>query len=120
MVVSRLLESTNTPKSAAATSKLVSRKSDTTTVDSEDNGEDVNSSGGLKFKTRLGRSIYRVLFESKQELPKTNELFMPHRMAYIVDLTNEYEEPGASDIPLTSIRSKADCPNNEVSFKRIF
>ena len=30
-------------------------------------------------------------------------------MAYIVDLTNEEDV----DVPITSIRSKADCPNNE-------
>lgn len=30
-------------------------------------------------------------------------------MAYIVDLNEE-----ETDVPITSIRSKADCPNNEV------
>ena len=80
-------------------------------------GDDLGEeAGGLKFKTKLGRNIFRVLFEAK-ELPKTNELFLPHRMAYIVDLTNEYDETGSavSEIPLTSIRSKVDCPNIEGS-----
>lgn len=58
----------------------------------------------IAFKTKLGRNVFRCLFES--EPPKVNELFQPHRMAYIVDLTNEEE----LDIPITSIRSKADCP----------
>jgi hypothetical protein len=71
------------------------------------------SAGGLRFKTKLGRNVYRVLFES-EPVPKVNELFMPHRMAYIVDLTNETDESATADIPLTSIRSKADCPTNEV------
>lgn len=60
----------------------------------------------IVFKTKLGRNVFRCLFES--EPPKVNELFQPHRMAYIVDLTNEEE----LDIPITSIRSKADCPTD--------
>lgn len=60
----------------------------------------------LTFKTKMGRSVYRVLFES--QLPKVNELFMPHRMAYIVDLVDD-----DADVPITSIRSKVECPNNE-------
>lgn len=77
------------------------------------------------------------MFEAEQ--PKRNELFLPHRkyefeyflilnsrkfrfflkdnfskqnnnkgMAYIVELNEE-----ETDVPITSIRSKADCPTNE-------
>lgn len=41
-----------------------------------------------------------------------NELFLPGRMAYVVDLEDDYAE---TDIPTTLIRSKADCPTMEVS-----
>lgn len=40
-----------------------------------------------------------------------NELFLPGRMAYVVDLEDEYAD---TDIPTTLIRSKADCPTMEV------
>ena len=38
-------------------------------------------------------------------MPKVNELFFPGRMAYVIDLEEEFAE---SDIPTTTIRSKAD------------
>ena len=57
-----------------------------------------------------GRNIYRTLFKLKP--PERNELFLPKRMAYIVDLEDEF---GDFDIPNTIIRSKADCPSLEVS-----
>lgn len=47
--------------------------------------------------------FFRTLFNSS--LPKVNELFFPGRMAYIMDLEEEFPE---SDIPTTTIRSKAD------------
>lgn len=56
------------------------------------------------------RTIYRTLF--KKKVSKVNELFLPGRMAYQVELEDEYAE---SDIPTTIIRSKADCPTLEVS-----
>ncbi|CAG0898092.1 unnamed protein product [Darwinula stevensoni] len=60
----------------------------------------------LQFKTKLGRSVYRILFKTMHQ--ERNELFLPGRMAYIIDLEDEFAE---SDIPTTLIRSKADCPN---------
>merc|ERR1719489_295677 len=45
----------------------------------------------------------------KSEAPKVNELFLPGRMAYVMDLEEEVE----TDIPTTSIRSKKDVINNE-------
>lgn len=64
-----------------------------------------------EFHTKLARSINRVLF--KNTLPERNELFAPGRMAYVIDLEEEYAE---SDIPTTLIRSKADVPNAEVNY----
>jgi len=61
------------------------------------------------FQTKLGRNIHRVLF--KNTPPERNELFAPGRMAYVMDLEDEYAE---SDIPHTLIRSKADVPNAQV------
>lgn len=57
----------------------------------------------------IGRSIFRTLFKSK--FPERNELFLPGRMAYVVDLEDDYAE---NDVPCTTIRSKADCPSLEV------
>lgn len=57
------------------------------------------------FRTKLAKNIHRVLF--KTAVPDRNELFIPGRMAYVMDLEEEYAE---SDIPTTLIRSKADCP----------
>ncbi|KAI4882279.1 hypothetical protein NFI96_027224 [Prochilodus magdalenae] len=62
----------------------------------------------IEFKTRLGRNIYRMLFKGRQM--ERNELFLPGRMAYVVDLEDEYAD---TDIPTTLIRSKADCPTME-------
>lgn len=64
----------------------------------------------IQFKTKIGRNIYRTLFKNK--LPERNELFLPKRMAYVVDLEDEY---GDFDIPNTMIRSKADCPSLETT-----
>lgn len=62
----------------------------------------------MQFKTKMGRNIYRIIFKSKY--PERNELFLPSRMAYVVDLEDEFAE---SDVPTTLIRSKADCPAPE-------
>uniref|UniRef100_A0A0B7A7H7 RED-like N-terminal domain-containing protein n=1 Tax=Arion vulgaris TaxID=1028688 RepID=A0A0B7A7H7_9EUPU len=59
----------------------------------------------ITFKTKMGRNIYRVLFKNRP--PARNELFLPRRMAYVIDLEDDFAE---SDVPATLIRSKADCP----------
>ena len=63
------------------------------------------------FHTKLARNVHRVLFQNS--VPERNELFAPGRMAFVMDLEDEYAE---SDIPTTLIRSKADVPNAEVTF----
>ena len=69
--------------------------------------EDENDDSKLIFKSKVVRNIYRAAFPP--ELPKYNELFLPRRMAYVIDLEDE-----ETDIPITLTRSKADCPNKEV------
>ncbi|OWF38058.1 protein Red-like [Mizuhopecten yessoensis] len=64
----------------------------------------------IQFKTKMGRNVYRILFKNK--LPERNELFLPRRMAYVVDLEDEYAD---LDVPTTTIRSKADCPSLEAT-----
>uniref|UniRef100_A0A914VZK1 Protein Red n=2 Tax=Plectus sambesii TaxID=2011161 RepID=A0A914VZK1_9BILA len=62
------------------------------------------------MKAPLARNIYRLLF--KDEPPKTNDLFAPRRMAYVIELDDEYAE---SDIPTTLLRSKQDCPIDDTT-----
>lgn len=64
----------------------------------------------ILFKTKMGRNIYRTLFKAKTS--ERNELFLPGRMAYVVDLEDEFAD---SDVPCTVIRSKADCPSLEAT-----
>ncbi|KAM4747260.1 protein Red [Rhinophrynus dorsalis] len=70
--------------------------------------KDEDPENKIEFKTRLGRNVYRILFKGKAY--ERNELFLPGRMAYVVDLDDEYAD---TDIPTTLIRSKADCPTME-------
>uniref|UniRef100_A0A3P9N621 IK cytokine n=1 Tax=Poecilia reticulata TaxID=8081 RepID=A0A3P9N621_POERE len=70
--------------------------------------KDVEPEEKIEFKTRLGRNIYRMAFRSGVQ--ERNELFLPGRMAYVVDLDDEFTD---TDIPTTLIRSKADCPSME-------
>uniref|UniRef100_A0A803U016 IK cytokine n=1 Tax=Anolis carolinensis TaxID=28377 RepID=A0A803U016_ANOCA len=70
--------------------------------------KDEDPENKIEFKTRLGRNVYRMLFKNKAY--ERNELFLPGRMAYVVDLDDEYAD---TDIPTTLIRSKADCPTME-------
>ncbi len=75
----------------------------------------------LGFKSSMAKNIFRILFRPPSR--RVNELFLPHRMAYIIDLENlngqqddenEKNTHVGDDIPTTLIRSKADCPNAEV------
>ncbi|KAK5917572.1 hypothetical protein CgunFtcFv8_002411 [Champsocephalus gunnari] len=70
--------------------------------------KDVEPEEKIEFKTRMGRNIYRVVFRTGGL--ERNELFLPGRMAYVVDLDDEFTD---TDIPTTLIRSKADCPSME-------
>lgn len=79
----------------------------------------------LGLKSSMAKNIFRILFRPPPR--RVNELFLPHRMAYIIDLENpsgqqddDHDKTGhpLDDIPTTLIRSKADCPNAEVKFHR--
>ncbi|KRY13998.1 Transcription initiation factor TFIID subunit 5 [Trichinella patagoniensis] len=61
------------------------------------------------IKSSTVKNIYQLLF--KKEAKKVNEMFIPYRMAYIVELDEENAE---SDIPTTLIRSKHECASQEV------
>ncbi|CAE1318063.1 IK [Acanthosepion pharaonis] len=65
--------------------------------------------GGDMEHTHLVKGLDYALLE-KSKYPERNELFLPSRMAYVVDLEDEFAE---SDVPTTLIRSKADCPAPE-------
>uniref|UniRef100_K1PBC7 Protein Red n=1 Tax=Magallana gigas TaxID=29159 RepID=K1PBC7_MAGGI len=56
--------------------------------------KEVDQEEQMHFKTRMGRSIFRTLFKSK--FPERNELFLPGRMAYVVDLEDDYAENDAT------------------------
>lgn len=85
--------------------KLESLKSDLKEEKQKEEAEDINK---VVFKTKLAKNICRIVF--KPPPPKINELFLPKRMAYVMDLEDE-----ETDIPVTLTRSKADCPNQEMS-----
>jgi len=63
------------------------------------------SSCGVEVKSVMAKNIHRLLFCT--ELPEKNQLFAPGRMAYVVELEDEFVE---SDVPTTVVRSKVDCP----------
>ncbi|XP_067664128.1 protein Red-like [Haliotis asinina] len=72
--------------------------------------EEEDPENQMQFKTKMARNVYRTIFKAR--LPDRNELFLPRRMAYVVDLEDDFAE---SDVPTTLIRSKADCPSLEAT-----
>ncbi|XP_044763442.1 protein Red [Coccinella septempunctata] len=65
----------------------------------------------LKFQTKIGRAIYHTVHALKSRHIEKSELFIPGRMAYVIDLEDDAE----SDIPTTVIRSVADVPSFELT-----
>ncbi|KMT14106.1 hypothetical protein BVRB_4g079290 [Beta vulgaris subsp. vulgaris] len=59
----------------------------------------------VSFRTATAKSVYQWMVKP-QTVIKTNEMFLPGRMAFIFDMENIYSH----DIPTTLHRSKADCP----------
>jgi len=55
----------------------------------------------MQFRTKAARNIYRTLFRTR--IPERNDLFLPGRMAYVVDLEDAEND---LDVPTTLIRSK--------------
>ncbi|XP_003739420.1 protein Red [Galendromus occidentalis] len=67
--------------------------------------EEVEEQGKLQFRTAMAKNINRLLFAQNSTKVERNELFLPQRMAYVIEL-----DEGESDIPTALIRSKQDCP----------
>ncbi|XP_051131114.1 suppressor of mec-8 and unc-52 protein homolog 2 [Andrographis paniculata] len=59
----------------------------------------------VSFRTTTAKSIYQWMVKP-QTVIKTNEMFLPGRMAFIFNMENGFSH----DIPTTVHRSKADCP----------
>ncbi|KAF2304222.1 hypothetical protein GH714_028637 [Hevea brasiliensis] len=59
----------------------------------------------LSFRTATAKSVYQCMVKP-QAIIKTNEMFLPGRMAFIFNMEGGYSH----DIPTTLHRSKADCP----------
>ncbi|KAL6575325.1 Smu-2 suppressor of mec-8 and unc-52 protein [Orobanche minor] len=59
----------------------------------------------VTFRTAAAKSIYQCIVKP-QTVIKTNEMFLPGRMAFIYNMENGFSH----DIPTTVHRSKADCP----------
>ena len=88
------------------TIKDVSNKAEERVDKKETEEKDEDDSGITECRTTMGKNLLRQIFSPEGQ--KCNELFMPGRMAYVMDL----EEDGESDIPTTSIRSKKDVVNS--------
>jgi len=65
----------------------------------------------MKFKTKIGRSIFHTVQTLKSRHIERSEMFVPGRMAYIIDL----DEDAETDIPTTLMRSVADVPSFELT-----
>ena len=76
----------------------------TAAVDTSVEASTLVSQEESNVKSMLALNILKMV---KLKVPERNELFLPRRMAYLVDLENE----SANDIPITVIRSKAECPS---------
>ncbi|WCJ42869.1 RED family protein [Euphorbia peplus] len=59
----------------------------------------------VSFRTATAKSVYKCIVKPDTIL-KTNEMFLPGRMAFIFNMEGGY----CNDIPTTLHRSKADCP----------
>lgn len=51
-----------------------------------------------------------IVSHIQRKLPDRNLMFLPMRMAYVVDLESEKM---SDEVPLTLLRSKSDCPNHD-------
>lgn len=58
-----------------------------------------------QINTIMGKNIQRLITLQKSKTIERNEMFMPGRMAYMIDLEDENQD---TDIPTTIIRSKSE------------
>ncbi|KAF7143011.1 hypothetical protein RHSIM_Rhsim05G0001900 [Rhododendron simsii] len=59
----------------------------------------------VSFRTATAKSVYQLIVKP-QTVVKSNEMFLPGRMAFIFNMEGGFSH----DIPTTLHRSKADCP----------
>lgn len=71
----------------------------------EKQAENEKESDEMQIKTIMGKNIQRLITVQKSKTIERNEMFIPGRMAYLIDLEEENQE---SDIPTTIIRSKSE------------
>ena len=64
-----------------------------------------NESEESQIKTVQGKNIHRLISVYRSKIIERNEMFVPGRMAFLVELEDENAE---TDIPTTIIRSKAE------------
>ncbi|XP_062100021.1 suppressor of mec-8 and unc-52 protein homolog 2-like [Humulus lupulus] len=62
----------------------------------------------LLFRTATAKSVYQWIVKPQTAI-KSNEMFLPGRMAFIFNMENGYSH----DIPTMVHRSRADCPQPE-------
>ncbi|XP_059652023.1 suppressor of mec-8 and unc-52 protein homolog 2 isoform X2 [Cornus florida] len=63
----------------------------------------------VSFRTATAKSVYQWIVKP-QTVIKSNEMFLPGRMAFIFNMNTDPENSHSHDIPTTLHRSKADCP----------
>uniref|UniRef100_A0A1B0C995 RED-like N-terminal domain-containing protein n=1 Tax=Lutzomyia longipalpis TaxID=7200 RepID=A0A1B0C995_LUTLO len=67
-------------------------------------------------KTIMGLNIKNLIAAQKSKVVERNELFLPGRMAYVIDIEDENAE---NDIPTILIRSKADVPMSNAELQTL-
>ena len=77
-------------------------------IDESSKIEDEDEEDRYRIKSKLAVNIVNLI---NQKLPDRNELFLPRRMAYVVNL----EDESSDDVPTTIIRSRAECSTSESS-----
>uniref|UniRef100_A0A1B0EZE8 RED-like N-terminal domain-containing protein n=1 Tax=Phlebotomus papatasi TaxID=29031 RepID=A0A1B0EZE8_PHLPP len=70
----------------------------------------------FECKTVMGSNIKSFVAAQKSKVVERNELFLPGRMAYVIELEDENLE---NDIPTILIRSKADVPVSSVELQTL-
>ena len=88
-------------------------KAQTSTVDEEKEAEAyvrrIDGDAEPEFATAMAKAIYTIAVGGKKELPQTNPLFFPGRLAFVWDLGFESGAySGSSDLPTNLLRSRME------------
>jgi len=86
-------------------SEIAVNESEADTEENTEKDKEEETASDIEFVSVLGRKIHKAAVSGKPV--QRNELFYPGRMAYVFSIDEDYED---SEIPTTTIRSKADCP----------